>query len=767
MDRRRITPLAQKLTSKKKLARLSPQEQDLENLRVARNKIFSAWNFHNLKSWTDYEKILGGPTIKPWQDLASLNFLPLTLDNIKLDLSRQEQAIKERDYANYNAINNSRVGNDGYTTDNAKDSSSIQISKTQSISTLWPSRSSRPLQLCELFALQEEAAQETLDNLYLHNKAAWLCRAGVGTGKTYVVGAVLRAIIDLKLLEKSNPTCIAPWRIVYVTKASIVEQTRRVLRDKFSLDVVNQVVVTNYDSLRATFGDLFINWQTQIVNGLPTLKPIWRDRIHPILFIWDECQALKNSDSLQSLVGQSVNDIDDGEMVKQLFLSATPFTRVIEAKCFSVATRVPYTYGVQRDAPLNNAHWLDFAKHIAAPSDPAEHNEAAVGRLVEYLDSYIGGIKNLRPQFHARNGIKIIDFLNKEEADRYHKAWEDYCKKKAQIEGAIGTSVDAGSGRMAILAQFTIFRREAETIRAEWLAQEMYHRYREGFAPTAALCFKAPIARAITILIEKYGISRDQISVIWGGLDKTRTVKKKKRDTLSEEERQELEDKFNELSATNGDAADLLASIMDMDEEVVEQVNQDVPKHYRLGSQSRQERQNEIDRFQSGKTVFCFFTFKAGGVGLSLHHTDEQTTIKARRKPNGYVVEEDIGSIPTRPRCTILTPTYSAPELVQGLGRCPRLTSMSDTYQYVVFYRGTIEEQVAHTVSNKLRCLKKVVRMRESWEDIILKSGKGEVITETIQALPKDEEVKLITPDNPEEEDDGVFLDEGKEEEEE
>jgi hypothetical protein len=146
----------------------------------------------------------------------------------------------------------------------------------------------------------------------------------------------------------------------------------------------------------------------------------------------------------------------------------------------------------------------------------------------------------------------------------------------------------------------------------------------------------------------------------------------------------------------------------------------DLPEHLRLGAQSQEERQREIDRFQSGRTFFCLYTFKAGGVGLSLHHTDEFVKEKVRHKESGYAVEEDIPNIPVRPRWNFVTPTYSAIELVQGLGRCPRLTSLSNTHQELVFYRNTVEEDVARIVAQKLRCLKKVVRMREKWEDVIV-----------------------------------------------
>ena len=111
----------------------------------------------------------------------------------------------------------------------------------------------------------------------------------------------------------------------------------------------------------------------------------------------------------------------------------------------------------------------------------------------------------------------------------------------------------------------------------------------------------------------------------------------------------------------------------------------------------------------------CIFTFKSGGVGLSLHH----------KWPD------------TRPREGYLTPVYSAMELVQGLGRLPRLTSLSETFQFMVYYGGTIEDQVAAKVSQKLGCLSKVVRQRESWEDIIVGRYKDMLFKET-------DDVKLL-----------------------
>jgi len=153
------------------------------------------------------------------------------------------------------------------------------------------------------------------------------------------------------------------------------------------------------------------------------------------------------------------------------------------------------------------------------------------------------------------------------------------------------------------------------------------------------------------------------------------------------------------------------------------------------------------------------FTFKAGGVGLSLHHTDEQTEFKCRRKKNGWVYVEDIPLVPTRQRYTISSTTFSAIELVQGLGRAPRLTSLSHTRQRIVFYRNTIEERVHGMVSLALRCLRKVVRTQEDWESAIV-GGYAQDDTKLIDNGVK----QTMEPQDEPAEVDGFFGDEEEEE---
>jgi hypothetical protein len=361
---------------------------------------------------------------------------------------------------------------------------------------------------------------------------------------------------------------------------------------------------------------------------------------------------------------------------------------------------------------VTNQNWAGFAKAIAFPQDPDENSPSAMERLMKKIMPHVVDIKNLRPQFHARNGVQLLEFRTEWERKHYASAWErwmEFCSKADKLDGRV-------RGYM-LFAEMQKFKEAAENCKAEAIAEAMYDaRTKYDQSPVAVFCFKQGIARAVKCLIEKYKVKRDEISLIWGG-----------NAAYNQTERIDNAEFIRVFGLMMSGKFD------DIPKATIKKIKQQLKSDdaglgdmsgYNLGSQSRTQRQEEIDRFQSGRSRYCFYTFKSGGVGLSLHHTDELTKHKVRRKDeSGYAYEEDIPLVSTRQRVTFLNTTYSAIELVQGLGRAPRLTSLSDTSQVVLFYKGTVEEHVAAIVSMKLKCLKKVVRQKESWEDVILEAA--------------------------------------------
>jgi len=360
---------------------------------------------------------------------------------------------------------------------------------------------------------------------------------------------------------------------------------------------------------------------------------------------------------------------------------------------------------------VNYQNWQNFACSIARTCSPDEHNEAAIERLMDAIHPWVVDVKNVRPQFRTLNKILMIDFESPADREYYQKAFDRYMEDIAKIR-----SSEMANSQFMELVAWLKFRQAAEFCRRRYLARQMYHAVTEGFAAGCACNFKATIAGVVLELHNVFKVPRDQISIVWGG-DSSYAGTGKAAELLTDEQ---IQTTLTELL----EGKEVKMTILNRIKKQLQAQNQglgDIPAYLRLGPQNFKDRQDEIDRFQSGKALYSLFNFKSGGVGLSLHHSDALTKQKCRKKPNGYVYAEDIPLIPTRPRRSFIAPTYSAIELVQGLGRYPRIASLSDTEQTLVFYKGTIEQQVAAVVSTKLRCLSKVVRQRESWEDVILK----------------------------------------------
>jgi hypothetical protein len=172
-----------------------------------------------------------------------------------------------------------------------------------------------------------------------------------------------------------------------------------------------------------------------VEDGVIHNKVTWKEPVYPICIIWDECQALKNEDSMQSIIGQSYNDVKNQRTI-QIYSSATPFTSVSEAKCFAVATKLEIEVGT-RCVPLSpTSIGLTGEPRLQLPPHPEEHSPKAVERLMTELLPYIVDVKGVRPQFKAINKVLQIDFANEKDRQLYNLAFERYLKEKAELEGS-------------------------------------------------------------------------------------------------------------------------------------------------------------------------------------------------------------------------------------------------------------------------------------------------------------------------------------------
>jgi len=547
--------------------------------------------------------------------------------------------------------------------------------------------------------------------------------ASTGAGKTLIAGGIVRRLIDMNFCEDKT------WgltKILYVAKVTLIEQ----IKDDFKLLGINcpqDVDVINIEQLRCRAGELYINRKQVIVNGQEETIWEWKKMIHPVVIIWDECQGLKNEDSTQSKIAVSFSDLPN---VLQIFMSATPFGRVCEARTFALATRMDISHVTGIPGTCLSANtWPAFARYISgSQSDPTEYNEAAVERLRKALDEYIIQVRGMKWQFNAKNHVEIIDFEAPAEDndftdtyEEYKKAWLKYLEMMEKLKLAV-----TDNPQLQKMIQLGIFLAAAEYSKRYIFARRIAKNVKDGYAAFLGVKFKKTIIGVTKILVEKYGFTRDQIALIWGGGQTQLTAKQKLKIKMRENQ---------ELLAQAG----ITLEDMDLDQ-VEDRVMEDLPKHLRLGTQTKEQRQLEIRRYQSGKALVAIYTFKAGGVGLSLPHTDRYTSYKCRRKPNGYVYPEDVINVPTRPRKGDIGPTWSPIELIQGCGRTARVVSLSDTDQALLYYRGTVEEDQALVVMHRLKCHGKVVRQQESWLDLIVHHGKSkELAKEYVDDYKKSE----------------------------
>lgn len=191
---------------------------------------------------------------------------------------------------------------------------------------------------CKPYKFQHDKATEIFYNLHgPPSKPCIMCEAPTGTGKTYIAGTYLDMVLSSQWLEGKT---FSPWPMLYVTKATVVEQTQRVLELDFGISE-REVLVTNYDKLRSTFGEQFLKEEWIIHEGEEHLVYKWHNNLQPSIVIWDEAHNLKNERSLQSKVQQAFCEVHTPlGPVKQIFFTATPFTAVIESRYLVVACKM-------------------------------------------------------------------------------------------------------------------------------------------------------------------------------------------------------------------------------------------------------------------------------------------------------------------------------------------------------------------------------------------------------------------------------------------
>jgi len=98
------------------------------------------------------------------------------------------------------------------------------------------------------------------------------------------------------------------------------------------------------------------------------------------------------------------------------------------------------------------------------------------------------------------------------------------------------------------------------------------------------------------------------------------------------------------------------------------------------GGQTAVERQRLIDEFQTDKENIIILQIQSGGVGISLHDT-----------------------IGDRPRVAIISPSWSAQDMMQVLGRIHRAMGKTVCIQKMVYCHNTVEDMICKIIEDKVK----------------------------------------------------------------
>ena len=462
------------------------------------------------------------------------------------------------------------------------------------------------------FSFQSQASAALVDGLRKHR--GMLLQGGTGTGKTYIVAQTIKD--SLASLQESDTLGKGPFPVLWICPAATKMQTERVLS---AYGISRYVMVMSYSSLTSptTGGTMFYKAHTIVHLGKEDMAYEWNNIMLPKLVVFDECQALKNEESTRTNIARSIPE----KQVKRLFISATPYQRVCEARTVMVGVGMVSEYNA---LPLSQNTAPSVMRSLATYGNPHAYSPKAMSNVKDVMEPYTVALKNVRFKCKARTECVLVDFANDQQRQAYQNSYNEYLQELYRLRGQTGHGIVA-----ARLVAMLKFRQKAEEIRSPLVAARARNAVEEGSQVIIASNFKGMLRGAHLGLTNNYDVDDSRIGYI-------------------------------------------------------------------TGNQSAEARQRDVDAFQRGEKDYMLLTIQAGGVGISLHHEYESA----------------------RPRHIILPPTWSAIDLIQCVGRSHRLTSMSNTLQEILWYRGTIEEQVAATVENKVSCINRAVAAKEQWASL-------------------------------------------------
>lgn len=526
---------------------------------------------------------------------------------------------------------------------------------------------------------------------------ALLQNGATGSGKTVIADALVDRFIaeDRHLPNPSFPIPI-PYPILWVTVPNAKEQTRRSLESCGLGDYLDTIIhVIGYSELSTELGQAKfcrVEWEEDPFGELPPKKVYkWIPASVCKFLILDEAHSIQSEDSIRTEIIKAL-DLTERQLtlpdfanpnnppksmfnMRILFMTATPVERVSDMKMFTCMTNIDYlgtriTYDNFRTAFAN----------VIANGYPDEVNREATKRLWKVMQHRVIELPRIKWKHKAINSVRIYQFRTEEDRQTYRQAWQRHVER-CQL---LGKDADAGAEYTSLM----IFAKEVEPIRARQVVEEMYANVQEGRTSIMATRFTGTIIKGVFTLMDEFNVTRDQISIIWGGRQNIKPER-----ILTQDDIQDImQDAIAAGGVISADVKRLIRRNLQWQEDRLlfgdpSDAGQ-AARYNRLqslgliGIQTREKRQAEIDKFMSGQARYCFFTAQSGGTGLSLEHASDKTA----------------------QRYVWTTPIYSSKEFTQMMGRAPRRISWSDSIQKICLMDGTVEsEHVAPILDKKLQ----------------------------------------------------------------
>jgi len=241
-------------------------------------------------------------------------------------------------------------------------------------------------------------------------KTGVLLLSGTGTGKSYMLAGLVHVLLYIEY-EYMKTFSHIPY--LYIGKTTILPQISRVFKTGYNIRANVDVEVINIEQLRSGAGEFWVKNEVKMQGGEEVDDWKWKKGIQPCVVLFDESQGAKNSGSTQTKIIYAYNNIPTNACL--VSISATPFTRVSEAQAFAVSTHRPLDHlGFPHGTVLTNDNWPTYAAQIAAPADPEDYNQAAIERLMKDLEPWVVRVRGVKPQFNAKNEVKVIPFEDEE-----------------------------------------------------------------------------------------------------------------------------------------------------------------------------------------------------------------------------------------------------------------------------------------------------------------------------------------------------------------